>query len=374
MNSELIVLENVDALVVFTEQDKMDTILNEFRQLEFEFVADVTTAKGRKEIASVAFRVAKAKTYLDGLGKDLVEDWKKKSKTIDAERKRVRETLDQIKDNIRKPLDAWEAAEAAKIENHKAYLAEIKAKGSAYEQDGAVRTCEELKRNGAWLMSVGIDAEDEFFNEIEKALGEAVASNKSALSAREKVEAEQAELARLRQEAEDRAKKDREDAIRREAEERVRREEIAKAEYARGQAEMERKAADRKANDERLAADRKAQEEKLAAERELERVKKEAEQQRLYAECKAREEMEAAERKSAMEKASLERQIKAEEDRKKREEAEKAKRESDRAYMLNKMKEAKESMMKECGLSEEVAKGVVLAIYNGKVLNVRLEI
>ncbi|EES5368095.1 cell envelope biogenesis protein TolA, partial [Escherichia coli] len=36
------------------------------------FVPDITTAKGRKEIAYLAYKVAQTKTYLDGLGKDLV--------------------------------------------------------------------------------------------------------------------------------------------------------------------------------------------------------------------------------------------------------------------------------------------------------------
>ncbi|OCS62006.1 hypothetical protein BBZ50_02590 [Escherichia coli] len=50
------------------------------------FVPDITTAKGRKEIASLAYKVAQTKTYLDGLGKDLVAELKEIPKLIDANR------------------------------------------------------------------------------------------------------------------------------------------------------------------------------------------------------------------------------------------------------------------------------------------------
>ncbi|EGT6367902.1 cell envelope biogenesis protein TolA, partial [Escherichia coli] len=53
------------------------------------FVPDITTAKGRKEIAYLAYKVAQTKTYLDGLGKDLVAELKEIPKLIDANRKTV---------------------------------------------------------------------------------------------------------------------------------------------------------------------------------------------------------------------------------------------------------------------------------------------
>ncbi len=39
---------------------------------------DIDTRKGRKAIASLAAKVARSKTYLDGLGKDLVAGWKRR--------------------------------------------------------------------------------------------------------------------------------------------------------------------------------------------------------------------------------------------------------------------------------------------------------
>ena len=40
-----------------------------------------------KKTASIARKMASTKTYLDALGKDLVSDWKSKSKAFDTNRK-----------------------------------------------------------------------------------------------------------------------------------------------------------------------------------------------------------------------------------------------------------------------------------------------
>ena len=74
-----------------------------------DFTPDLTTEKGRKEIASRAFRVAKTKTYLDDLGKEEVARLKELPKQIDAGRKALRDGLDQLRDEIRVALTDWEA-------------------------------------------------------------------------------------------------------------------------------------------------------------------------------------------------------------------------------------------------------------------------
>lgn len=72
---------------------------------------DLSTAKGRQAVASLAFRVARSKTFLDNLGKDLVADWKKQAADVDALRRIIRDRMDALKEEVRAPLTQWEEAE-----------------------------------------------------------------------------------------------------------------------------------------------------------------------------------------------------------------------------------------------------------------------
>jgi len=123
--TQLAVIEPTTAVTLFTEGDGIDAMLNDIRKQAASLVPDITTAKGRKEIASVAYAVAKTKTYLDGLGKELVDRYKEIPKRIDANRKMIRDTLDALKDEVRAPLTQYEEAEAARVEVLQARLARI---------------------------------------------------------------------------------------------------------------------------------------------------------------------------------------------------------------------------------------------------------
>ena len=125
MSNELIVPTKENALEVYQKQNGLDPFLEQIKQEIDSFVPDVTTKKGRDAIASMAYKVAKSKTALDDVGKELVADLKELPKKIDAERKRVREILDAWRDQVRKPLTDWEQAEDDRIANHKTAIAFI---------------------------------------------------------------------------------------------------------------------------------------------------------------------------------------------------------------------------------------------------------
>jgi hypothetical protein len=57
----------------------------------------------------MAHKVARSKTYIDNAGKDLVAELKALPKQIDESRRVVRERLDALKDEVRRPLTEWEA-------------------------------------------------------------------------------------------------------------------------------------------------------------------------------------------------------------------------------------------------------------------------
>ena len=109
MTNELVVIEQSKALDVFKSSDSVEAIISKVEQEVDSFVPDVSTAKGRKEIASLAYKVSQSKTYLDGLGKDLVAELKEIPKLIDANRRTVRDRFDALRDKVRKPLTEWEA-------------------------------------------------------------------------------------------------------------------------------------------------------------------------------------------------------------------------------------------------------------------------
>ena len=83
--SEIQVIENLDATKIYDGESLMP-LLEDFETQVSSLVFDVSTAKGRKEIASIAAKISRSKVYLDELGKELTEDWAKKKKVVDAQR------------------------------------------------------------------------------------------------------------------------------------------------------------------------------------------------------------------------------------------------------------------------------------------------
>lgn len=128
--NSLVEIRQASALEVFTTAERIEAVLARVEaKARKEIVGTVDTAKGRKEIASLAYKVAQTKTYIDEVGKALVADMKELPKQIDANRKLFRERLDALKDELRKPLTEWEA-EQERIAKEKAE-AEAAAKARA---------------------------------------------------------------------------------------------------------------------------------------------------------------------------------------------------------------------------------------------------
>lgn len=217
------------------KKNQLDSVLEQIRTNALSVVPNIKTAKGRKEIASLAAKVARSKTLIDGLGKTLVADAKKSIKQVDNQRKHARETLDALKKEVRKPLDDWEAAEEERKERIRADINHLKE----YAKDCGDLPATMLENLIEALENTVIDESfQEFQQEAEGARAISLARLRDALVSRRKFEADQAELQALRekQEAWDRREaKEREEAEAKAEEER-------KAEEA---AEIERKAQER---------------------------------------------------------------------------------------------------------------------------------
>ena len=252
----LIPIESVNPVEVFTG-DKLDDLLSAIRKHTEGFEPDVITESGRKEIASLAYKVARSKTTIDNAGKELTEEWKAKSAVVDSARKKARDYLDNLRDEVRKPLNDWEA-EQKRIEEEArlAKEAEEKAKAEAERL--------ELERREAELR--------EREEKVAKAEAEARAKE-DAIKAKEAAEkAEKERLAReeqIRKEAEARAKQAAKNAkalAEKKAKEALAKAEEEKAEAVR-MAEQKAKEAAEKAERDRIAAEerKRAEDEKRAA-------------------------------------------------------------------------------------------------------------
>jgi hypothetical protein len=338
------------ALQVYQQPQGLDPYIERIRAEVTGHVPDLTTKKGRDAIASLAFKVRRAKTALDTLGKQLVDDLKEIPKKIDVERKRMRETLDALADEVRRPLDEWEQAEEARVQTHKAGIAWfVGRQENLHGVDSAT-----LK--SLWL-EVDAKAVDESWEEFEaeahRMKAKALTALTEALDAREKYEAEQAELARLREEAEARRIQDEKDRIAREAAERATREAEAKA-WAEREAALIREAAIE-------AAAEKAERDRLEAIERQKQAEARAEAERLAAEQRAKDAAEAARR------AEIQRQA----DEAARIEAEQKAREADRAHKA-KTNNAAVAALVAGGLTAEAAKLAITLIAQGKVPAVRV--
>ena len=85
----------------------LDSVIAAIEEKARQHVPDLSTAKSRKAIASIASQVARSKTWLDGMGKDLTADLKKQVGAVGAERKQMRDRLDTLKIEVRAPLTEW---------------------------------------------------------------------------------------------------------------------------------------------------------------------------------------------------------------------------------------------------------------------------
>lgn len=121
MTKELIVIENKSPADLFKTESITD-IINNVQEVARKIVTDATTEQGRKDISSLARKVSSTKTAIDAIGKDYVAGIKAEAKTIDAERKRVRDELDALRDEIKAPVVAYENIEKERVSKIEAQI------------------------------------------------------------------------------------------------------------------------------------------------------------------------------------------------------------------------------------------------------------
>lgn len=264
--------------------------------------ASVETEAERAAVRSLAHKITRTKTAVDGMGAELAEKMRKTVAAIDANRRKFKGELDEMRDAYRKPLTEYEEAEKQREQERKRRLTELeKLKTVPFDATSdtianMIFKADELADFDDW------DKEEARAATVYEDTVKILRTAKEAAATREDMARENARL---------------------EAERKKLEEEKAAQEAERQEAERRRLAMAQAAEDARLAKEREQQAEidRLKEEKaEEERLRKQAEQDAKEAEERAQREIkERAEEAERQRLAEIDRQTK-----------EKAKQEADK--------------------------------------------
>ena len=251
---ELQVLEQNVIVQAFATQGGTDALFERIAEQARSFVPDVTTKKGRDEIGSVAIKVSKSKTLTEKYAKDLVAEEKARIKLIDDDRIQFCKKMDSLRDEILAPRDAWEQAEKDRVQA-------IQDKFAQFDS-GRVDIGSPLSLIISVIAEIeAIEIDESFAEQQEHAKlkkYECLEVLRKVQVDREKYEAEQAELERLRQAEQVHLQQEREAQIAREATEKANREAEEKARFEADRVQREK--AESEQREARLKAEKEAAE------------------------------------------------------------------------------------------------------------------
>ena len=336
---------------VFIEGQDIDSTISKIREEAKNLPTDMSVRKNREEVASFAYKIARSKKAVDKAGAALSAEYKEIPKKIDANRRVYKDAFESLQAEVRQPLTEWEQAEKERVQRHEQRIESIKQNTELGDDACSVSIGSALNM----LSDLFIDESwEEFETEAHRVKSDRLKQLQDQLAKRLKYEEEQAELARLRLEAEERERADREERIAREA-----------AENARKQAEQAVQAEREKLERERIAAEMAAEQ----AKRDLEL----AEQRRIAQENQAKldaieAEKRAAEQAEAAKQAEIDRQA-AEA---KRIEDERLKREADTKHKGAINRQALNDLVEHTDITEEQAKLVIKCIAKRLIANVAI--
>lgn len=243
-----------DALFV---PNGLDKILAHIKAEVSKHTPDISTERGRKEISSLARKVASSKTRIDEFGKDHVAEIKVKAVAIDAERKRSRDFLDKLRDDTRRPLTDWEDAEKNRIASHEEALTSLDSLGNV--PFGS--SLEEIANRLASTDNYALLQWDEFSARFSALYQSVNGRLKKLWSETKKAEEDRVEFLRLQEEEAKRVQAEREERMKLEAADKAKAEAEAKAERDAQAAKAE---ADRKQH---LAAEEHKRQQEIADQR-----------------------------------------------------------------------------------------------------------
>lgn len=283
----------------------LDHFYQQIRQQVLSEVPDLTTPKGIARIKSLASQVASSKVAIEKPGRDYLRQLKEMPKAIEAELRDWKEKMDALRDEVRRPVTELEEQDKARIAALDARLNQIQTIKTAVEL--TPQTSAALNNYIDHVNAIVIDESWQEYQqratllktvtlmELDKALGRATVFEK-----------QQAEIARLKAEQEERDRLQREEQIaaqaKHEAEQLALREKIESeqreqaAKEAQAKAEQDAKDAQQQLEQARIDAEARQQlAVEQAAEQERQRIAAElAQQKQEQARIKAEADAKAA--------------------------------------------------------------------------------
>lgn len=394
---DLIEVKKETALAAFETGEGIDELIEMARKTVADFEHDMSTASGRKRSASLAYKVSRFKVRLDNLRKGLVSDKKELIKKVDQNGKYLRDSLDEVRDEARRPLDEWEVAEEARTTKHQDNVLAIGAMAPSGQWDDPVMSLADLESNldRARNMDIG-DSWEEFKEQalearhiVTRELEQCIANEKNRLELyRLLKEKEEREL----KEATERAERERLEKERKRAEEEKQRIEAAKKEAAELAAKLEREKQLAHFREEEEKAAKIRREEIAKAEKELKRRQdekeaavrkakeaeekaKKAEFDRMVAEAQAKANADFAAKQAVLDEQKRIADLNA------KEEAKQAAKEANKKHVAKVDKEAFEGIRDaiiqfvpaNLEMRDNIASDVLDAIKDGKVKHVTIK-
>ena len=310
-SQELIVWEKLNPVELFKENG-LDSVLKEIDEKARSVITEgVETKKSRDNIRAIAAKVGKDKTFIQKIGTKNTEEYRSLTKISNTERDRGVAFLQELQDDIRKPLTEYEDAEKKEkqlIEDRIGFLSDC----SLFE--GTEPDSEEIRYHLSDLEEgYKIEWQEDVADRASYAYDRAKSKLQQMLEQRLKHESDQKELEELREKQAAQFQKDEEERIRKEAADKATKEAEDKAKTERESSE--KAAADRLAAEQEKtrraeqdiknaeAATKKAEDDRVAAEKKAEEDKKavvQAEKDRADAEKK--QEQEATDKREANKK------------------------------------------------------------------------
>lgn len=283
----------------------LDPFYQQIRQQVLSEVPDLTTPKGIARIKSLASQVASSKVAIEKPGRDYLRQLKEMPKAIEAELRDWKEKMDALRDEVRRPVTDLEAKEKARISELDARLNQVQTIKTAVEL--TPQTSAALNNYIDHVNAIVIDESWQEYQQRATLLKEVTLTElHKALDRAVVFEQQQAEIARLKAEQDERDRLQREERIaevaRHNAEQLALREKIEAeqreqaAKDAQAKAEQDAKDAQQQLEQSRidaearqkLAVEQAAEQDRQRIAAELAQQEQEQEQARIKAEADAK--------------------------------------------------------------------------------------
>ena len=236
----------------------LDPYYQQIREQVLSEVPDLTTKKGIARIKSLASMVASSKVAVEKPGREYLRQLKEMPKVIEEELRDWKQKMYKLREEVRQPVTELEAKEAVRIAALDERLTRIQMLKSAVEMTTAYQSSAAINGFIAELESIVIDDSwQEYKDRAAMAKEAAKVELDKALQTSLTFEAQQAEIAMLKAEQEEKDRLQREEQIRinarHEAEQQALRDKLA-AEQREQEAKDAKERAEKQLEQERLEA------------------------------------------------------------------------------------------------------------------------